>query len=139
MAIETMYQPSITCVKLSCLLLLHRIFPNRRLHIILWCVGLVVVIVSVVGVFTTIFGCRPIRYQAIQPQRQSVILMSLQGRMGSYGRAPEMSRPQFGILRTGYHKCCYRFHHPGSPHATPLEIAASSKQEATVDGDLPHR
>ena len=138
MAIEAMYQPSITCVKLSCLLLLHRIFPNRRLHIILWCVGFVVVTISVVGVFTTIFGCRPIRYRVFQTQSCPSFLISLQGRMGSYGRASDMSRPQLGILHTSYLQCSYRFHHPSSPHATPLEIASSSKQEAAVDGNLPN-
>ena len=65
-AIEVLYQPAITCVKLSCLLLLHRIFPNRRLHIILWCVGIVVMLYSAIGVFTTIFACRPLRYRVLE-------------------------------------------------------------------------
>ncbi|KAG7007105.1 calcium-transporting ATpase [Physcia stellaris] len=61
LAIEILYQPSICCVKLSCLLLLHRLFPSRRLHIILWSVAIIIVIYTTTTMFVTIFACRPIR------------------------------------------------------------------------------
>ena len=57
---EVMYAPGFAAVKLSVLFLYRRLFPNRRLHIIIYCVGAFIVCYTIAGVLVPIFECRPV-------------------------------------------------------------------------------
>ena len=57
---EVMYAPGFAAVKLSVLFLYRRLFPNRRLHIIIYYVSAFILCYTIVGVLVPIFECRPV-------------------------------------------------------------------------------
>ena len=61
LATEVLYNPAVACVKISCLLLYRRIFPNHRFRIILWIIGTIVFLYNWVVLFLAIFQCQPIQ------------------------------------------------------------------------------
>ena len=56
-----MYNPAIVAVRLSTLLLYHRIFPVVRLRTILWIIAGFSICYCIVQCSIVIFACRPIR------------------------------------------------------------------------------
>lgn len=61
LAAESIYVPASTPIKLSLLLLYHRLFVNRRLTIVCWCITVYLVVVTVIAVLVAVFKCLPVR------------------------------------------------------------------------------
>lgn len=59
-ATQIVYNPAVVAIKSSILLLYRRLFPGRRLKIILWCVGGFVVSYSIAQSLVEVFQCSPV-------------------------------------------------------------------------------
>ncbi|KAL8822808.1 MAG: hypothetical protein Q9191_006466 [Dirinaria sp. TL-2023a] len=60
LCVYLLYNTGISCVKFSALLMYRRIFPNRRFHIALWCVGGFIFTYSFIQFCAIMFQCIPI-------------------------------------------------------------------------------
>ncbi|KAL8636467.1 MAG: hypothetical protein Q9228_006139 [Teloschistes exilis] len=63
LAVQELYTTGISCVKISVLLMYHRIFQNtsRRFHIALWATGAFIVAYNFVQFLVILFQCTPVK------------------------------------------------------------------------------
>lgn len=61
MILEVLYCMSIFVIKLSCLCLLHRIFPGRRVLHVSWAIGSVLTAYTIVQIVCVVLHCIPFR------------------------------------------------------------------------------
>ena len=60
-AAQVIYAIGVVPIKLSLIFLYRRIFPNRPLHIALWCIGGVVACMGIAAIFLAVFKCVPVQ------------------------------------------------------------------------------
>lgn len=59
LATETLYTPASTCIKFSVLLLYRRIFPNKKLKIVSWCITGFLITFALAQMLSVIIQCTP--------------------------------------------------------------------------------
>ena len=59
-AAQILYVYGILCFKASALCLLHRIFPGRRFHQVLWAIGVFVALYSIAHTLLVLLQCIPL-------------------------------------------------------------------------------
>ena len=57
---EVLYTPASTSIKFSVLLLYRRLFPNKRLKIASYCIGVFLIIFALAQMLSVIFQCTPV-------------------------------------------------------------------------------
>lgn len=61
LAVQELYTAGISCIKISTLILYHRIFPNQRFRVALWAVGGFIGAYSFVQALVILFQCHPVQ------------------------------------------------------------------------------
>ena len=57
---EVLYTPASTCIKFSVLLLYRRLFPNKTLKIVSWCIVGFLVVFALAQMLSVIIQCTPV-------------------------------------------------------------------------------
>lgn len=60
LATEVFYTPASTSIKFSVLLLYRRLFPNRKLKIVSWCIAVFLVVFALAQMLSVIIQCKPV-------------------------------------------------------------------------------
>ncbi|KAI4188584.1 MAG: hypothetical protein L6R41_002052 [Letrouitia leprolyta] len=61
LAVQELYTAGTSCIKISTLILYHRIFPNQRFRVALWAVGGFIGAYSFVQALVILFQCHPVQ------------------------------------------------------------------------------